>query len=296
MDLNLLRPLQALLEETSVTKAAERLRTSSAAMSRTLARLRIELDDPLLVRAGRTLVPTPFALQLRAEVDEIVRRTDSLSRTDSTFDPATTERVFTVQIADLFLAGVAARLLALLRAEAPGVGIIFRPETIEGGQGLRDGSVDVEIGVLDHIDVEVMTLSMATVPLAGIARASHPLFDRTIDAETFADASHISVSRRGKRRGPIDDALAARGLRRRVASVIPSHTGAMLTAAASDLVSIVPAGWLEDVAASLALRTFEIPLDLPPLDIGMAWHPRMSADAGHRWLRSHLRDVFAHHA
>lgn len=148
--------------------------------------------------------------------------------------------------------------------------------------------MDVELGVLGHLDPEVRTRRLTRMTLVGIARSGHPLFDGRIDARRFAAADHIGISRLGKRLGPIDSALAELGLRRRTAVVVPSHTSAMMLARDTDLVALSLADWLPDTIAAMGLRTFPVPLDLEPLDLGMAWHPRNSADPGHRWFREHL--------
>ncbi|MFD5466600.1 LysR family transcriptional regulator [Kitasatospora sp. NPDC127059] len=288
MDLNLLRVLDALLQENSVTRAAERLGTSPAAVSRTLARLRRAVGDPLLVRAGQGLVPTPRALELREEVAGLLRDCENVLRPGAGFEPVHLERTFTVQSADAVLVRVAGPLVGRIRAEAPGVDVVFLPEALEDGPGLRQGQVDVEVGVLGSKEPEIRTRPLVTAPVVGVARAGHPLFDGRITARRFAAADHIGVSRRGKRLGPIDTALAERGLRRRVAVVVPSHTAAMLLAGESDLVTLGAAEWLPGTFAALGLRTFPMPLELPPLELGMAWHPRNSADPGQRWFRAHL--------
>ncbi|MEU1075434.1 MULTISPECIES: LysR family transcriptional regulator [unclassified Streptomyces] len=288
MDLNLLRALDVLLQENSVTRAAERLGTSPAAVSRTLARLRRAVGDPLLVRAGQGLVPTPRALELRDEVGALLRGCENVLRPGAGFDAAHLHRTFTVQATDLLMAGLAGPLTERVRAEAPQVDVVFLPEAMEGGPALRQGVVDVELGVLDHLDPEIRTRALTRIPLVGVARGGHPLFDGRITARRFAAAGHIGVSRLGKRLGPIDSALAELGLRRRTAVVVPSHTSAMLLARTTDLVALTLAGWLTDTIAALGLRTFSVPLDLAPLELGMAWHPRNSADPGHRWFRDHL--------
>ncbi|WP_406082173.1 LysR family transcriptional regulator [Streptomyces zaomyceticus] len=291
MDLNLLRSLDALLQENSVTRAAERLGTSPAAVSRTLARLRRAVGDPLLVRAGQEMVPTPRALELREEVGVLLRGCDNVLRPGPGFDAVRLRRTFTVQAADLLLVGLAGTLTERIHAEAPQVDVVFLPEAMEGGPGLRQGSVDVELGVLGHLDPEILTRRLTRMPLVGIARSGHPLFDGRIDARRFAAADHIGISRLGKRLGPIDSALAERGLRRRTAVVVPSHTSAMMLARETDLVALSLADWLPDTVTAMGLRTFPIPLDLAPLDLGMAWHPRNSTDPGHRWFREHLAAV-----
>ncbi|WP_309032685.1 LysR family transcriptional regulator [Streptomyces alfalfae] len=291
MDLNLLRALDALLQENSVTRAAERLGTSPAAVSRTLARLRRTVGDPLLVRAGQGMVPTPRALELRDEVRALLRGCDRVLRPGAGFDAVHLQRTFTVQTTELLLAGLAGTLADRVRAEAPQVDVVFLPEAVEGGPALRQGTVDVELGVLGHLDPEIRTRRLTRLRLVGVARAGHPLFDGRdgrIDARRFAAAGHIGVSRLGKRFGPIDTALAERGLRRRVAVVVPSHTSAMMLARDTDLVTLTLADWLPGTVTALGLRTFPVPLDLAPLDIGMAWHPRNAADPGHRWFRDHL--------
>ncbi|MEV7028131.1 LysR family transcriptional regulator, partial [Kitasatospora sp. NPDC093558] len=282
MDLNLLRALDALLQENSVTRAAERLGTSPAAASRTLARLRRAVGDPLLVRAGQELVPTPRALELRDEVGALLRSCDNVLRPGAGFDPVHLDRTFTVQATELLLVGLAGTLTDRIRAEAPQVDVVFLPEALEDGPALRQGRVDVELGVLGHLDPEIRTRALTRLPLVGVARAGHPIFrgrkgsrtDSRVTARRFAAADHIGVSRQGKRLGAIDSALAEKGLRRRVAVVVPSHTSAMLLARDTDLIALSLAGWLPDTVAALGLRTFPIPLDLPPLDLGMAWHPR----------------------
>ncbi|MFH9075489.1 LysR family transcriptional regulator [Streptomyces alboflavus] len=288
MDLNLLRVLDALLQENSVTRAAERLGTSPAATSRALARLRRAVGDPLLVRAGQGLVPTPRAVELRDEVGALLRGCDDVLRPGAGFEAVHLQRTFTVQATDLLLAGLAGPLTERIRAEAPEVDVVFLPEALEGGPALREGAVDVELGVLGDLDPEIRTQSLVQRPLVGVARGGHPLFRKRIDARRFAAADHIGISRHGKRLGPIDHALAERGLRRRVAVVVPSHTSAMLLARDTDLVALTLTGCLPGPTAALGLRTFPLPLDLPPIDLGMAWHPRNSADPGHRWFREHV--------
>lgn len=298
VDANLLVALDALLAEQSVTRAAERLHTSPAAMSRTLGRLRRLLADPLLVRAGQAMVPTPRAEALRAEVAAVVRRCGALLSPGADVDPAALQRTFSVQAADLVSAGLAPALLDLAAKQAPGVSVRFRAEELEAGPALRDGQIDLEVGALDHVDPETRTERLVTLRMVAGVRAGHPLTEGRLTPARFAAAQHVVVSRRGRFAGPADAALAERDLRRRVVAVLPSHLAAMALAARTDLVCLVPAGLpgadlgpLAELAMSLGLRLVEIPLPLPPLVIGMAWHPRHAADGGHAWLRSAVRRV-----
>ncbi|MEV5781001.1 LysR family transcriptional regulator [Streptomyces sp. NPDC052287] len=296
LDANLAVALNALLAEQSVTRAAARLHTSPAAMSRTLARLRRILQDPLLVRAGQTMVPTPRAQALRDEAASVVRRLGALLTPGAGVDPAVLRGTFTLQAADLVGAALAPGLLRLAGQEAPGVSLRFRAEEWEAGPALRDGRIDLEIGSIDHVDPETRVEELVTLRMAAAVRPGHPLTEGPLTPDRLAAAEHVVVSRRGRFTGPLDTALAERNLHRRVAVVLPGHLAAMTLAARSDVVCLVPtappgaaASPLTDAATALGLRLLDIPLPLPPLAIGMAWHPRHAADGGHRWLRGAVR-------
>ncbi|MFE7116748.1 LysR family transcriptional regulator [Streptomyces sp. NPDC057654] len=298
MDANLAVALHVLLAEESVTRAAARLHTSPAAMSRTLARLRRVLQDPLLVRAGQSMVPTPRAQELRDEAAAVVRSLGALLSPGAGVDPATLRSTFTVQAADLIGAALAPALLELVRREAPGVSLRFRAEDLEAGPALRDGRIDLEAGSTDHVDPETRVEELVTLRMAAAVRPGHPLADKPLTPARLAAAEHVAVSRRGRFTGPLDTALAEHGLHRRVAVVLPSHLAAMALAAGSDVVCLIPTvlpgaapSPLTDIAATFGLRLLEIPLPLPPVTIGMAWHPRHAADGAHQWLRAAVRRV-----
>ncbi|MFE7446220.1 LysR family transcriptional regulator [Streptomyces chartreusis] len=298
LDANLAIALDALLAEESVTRAAARLHTSPAAMSRTLGRLRRILGDPLLVRAGQAMVPTPRALALREEAAAVVRRIRVLLTPDTAVDPATLNRTFTVQAADLVGAALAPALLELARREAPGVSLRMRAEELEAGPALRDGRIDLEIGSIDHADPETHVEELVSLRMVAAVRPGHPLTRKPLTPARLAAAEHVVVSRRGRFTGPLDTALAEHGLERRVSAVLPSHLAAMTLAAVSDVVCLVPAAPdgaapspLTAPASVFGLHLLDIPLPLPPLTIGMAWHPRHAADGAHHWLRAAVRQT-----
>lgn len=295
-DANLAVALDALLAEQSVTRAAARLHTSPAAMSRTLARLRRILQDPLLVRAGQTMVPTPRAQALRDEAAAVVRRLGALLTPGTDVDLAALRGTFTLQAADLVGAALAPGLLRLAGQEAPGVSLRFRAEELEAGPALRDGRIDLEIGSIDHVDPETQVEELVTLRMAAAVRPGHPLTEGALTPARLAAAEHVVVSRRGRFTGPLDTVLAQQDLHRRVAVVLPSHLAAMTLATRSDVVCLIPTALpgadpspLTDAATTLGLRLLDIPLPLPPLTIGMAWHPRHAADGAHRWLRDAVR-------
>jgi len=296
LDANLAVALDALLAEASVTRAAARLHTSPAAMSRTLARLRRILQDPLLVRAGQAMVPTPRAQELREEAAAVVRSLGALLSPGTGVDPADLRGTFTLQAADLVGAALAPGLLRLARREAPGVSFRLRAEELEAGPALRDGRIDLEVGSIDHVDPETQVEELVSLRMVAAVRPGHPLAEGPLTAARLAAAPHVAVSRRGRFTGPLDTALAEQNLQRRVNVVLPGHLAAMALATRSDVVCLVPAALpgaapspLTGDALALGLRLLDLPLALPPVTIGMAWHPRHTADGAHRWLRDSVR-------
>ncbi|MEU0332042.1 LysR family transcriptional regulator [Streptomyces sp. NPDC006193] len=291
-DLRLIEALDALLSECSVTKAAARLHTSAPAMSRALARLRRAFDDPLLVRAGRDLVPTPRALELRGEAHAVVTRARALFAPSDSADPRTAVRMFDLQVGDMLSTTFVPSLIDDLRLQAPGVSLRLRPESVEDTSALREGLVDLEIGVVRPGDPEIRSETLLTETLIGAVRPDHPLAGPgAVTPERFASADHVVVSRRGRAHGPIDERLADLGLRRRVLAVVPSFAGALHLARETDVVCVAPARLGRPMLDTLGLRTFPIPLALPPVVIAMAWHPRNHQDRTHALLRERTRHL-----
>ncbi|GAB3983218.1 LysR family transcriptional regulator [Actinoallomurus acanthiterrae] len=292
LDLNLLVALDALLEEGSVGGAALRLHLSSPAMSRTLARIRKALGDPVLVRSGQAMVPTPRALAIRAEVHELVERAAAVF-SPRDLDLAALERTFTLQADDSIITVVGPALLGRIRGDAPGAALRFLPEGPEDTSGLRDGRVDLEIGVIDGVPPEVRVEPLIEDQPVGVVRTGHPLLDGEPTAERFAAAEHLTVSRRGRLEGPIDERLAERGLRRRVVASAPTFSSALVMLAETDLVGRAGRRIHGPVLERFGLVAFDLPVETPSNMIAMAWHRRYEADAAHAWLRRCVRDVVA---
>ncbi|MBF6291544.1 LysR family transcriptional regulator [Nocardia farcinica] len=293
LDLNLLVALDSLLDTGSVTEAARRLHTSPSAMSRTLARLRRLLDDPLLVRSGRHLVPTPRALALRPEVAALVERGRAVLAPRGRVDPATLARGFAVRADDLVLARLAGPLVRAVRAHAPGVTIRFLPDAGKGSADLRDGRVDLAVGVLEPADPEIVVHRVFGDRLVGVVAPGHPLDADRVTVAAYAGAAHLAVTRQGRPRGPIDDRLALHGRTRRVVATVPDLPSALLAVRGGELVCPAPAHLAADAVAALGLATFEIPLPLPEIPVGLTWHSRNTADAAHRWLRELVETLLA---
>lgn len=294
VDLNLLTALDVLLQERSVTQAARRLGLSPSAMSRTLSRLRIATGDPLLVLAGRTLVPTPYAEQLSARVHDVAREARAvLAPANSSLKLATLRRTFTIRANDGFVELVGARLMAEIAQAAPHVRIRFVAKPDKEARPLREGAIDLEVGVLGTAAPELRTRQLFQDRFVGICRPGHPLLSRTVSAKRYAGYSHVVVSRKAQGLGPVDDALGQLGLSRTISMVVPTFANAMQIVRASDLIGLVPrsafGGTLADEPLSgAAVPWFELPVQTPDIKVAAIWHPRQHADPAHRWLRDIL--------
>ncbi|MFE6616976.1 LysR family transcriptional regulator [Amycolatopsis sp. NPDC057786] len=286
LDLNLLRVFDALLREGSVTAAAERLHLSIPAASRALGRLRRAMGDPILVRAGRGMVPTPFALRTAPRVRSLLDEASALISADRELAIGDLERTFTIRIND----GVAATLVTAAAeataAVAPGVVLRFVAEGSESTEALRDGSVDLDIGAGDIAAPDIRSTLLYHERVVAIVRAGGPLGDvRRPTLRQLCRYPHVSASRRGRGRGPLDDVLEAAGLQRRVAAVVPTSAVAAFLVASSDYIGLAPQRLAEQYGRSLGIRWFPIPADLPPIEVCQLWHARLDADPAQRWLR-----------
>ncbi|MEJ1160439.1 LysR family transcriptional regulator [Prosthecomicrobium sp. N25] len=289
-DLNLLVALDVLLATESVAVAAERLRLSPSAMSRTLARLRSATGDPLLVRAGRRLVPTPRALALRDRIAPLLQDAADLLRPERPVDPRAIERAFTIRTRDGFVETFGAPLVAALADEAPGLRLDFVLKSERDSTPLREGTVDLETGIVGPVlGPELKAQALFRDCFVGAVRAGHPLAAGTIDVAGYVAAGHVHAGRPGAPPGPVDDALAAVGHRRRIAVVVSGFSAALMMARGSDLVATVPERHTTSLRHGMA--TLALPFPLDPMTISLIWHPRMDADPAHRWLRQRFRQI-----
>jgi DNA-binding transcriptional LysR family regulator len=291
-DLNLLITLDALLSEGSVARAADRLRLSPSAMSRALARLRETTGDPLLVRAGRGLVPTPRALALREEVHTVVEAAQAVLRPQEALDLGGLKRSFTLRTSDGFVENFGPALLARIGAEAPGVRLNFLQKPDKDSTPLRDGRVDLETGVIEaSLGPEVRTQALFRDRLVVAVRQGHALGQGVLTAARYAGARHVVVSRSGLEADAVDLPFQPPGLIRQVAAIAGGFSAALSLARASDLVATVPDRHTTSLRAGMV--SLPLPATAVPFTVSMLWHPRMDADPAHRWLRGCVRDVCA---
>lgn len=291
-DLNLLLALDVLLAEGNVARAAERLRLSPSAMSRTLARLRETMGDPLLVRAGRGLVPTPRAIELRNRISQSVTEVVAILQPAELLKLEQLHRTFTLRTSDGFVENFGPAIINRIRKEAPGVRLRFLSKPDKDSAPLRDGSVDLETGVVAKaMGPEVLTQGLFRDRYVGAVRLGHPLSKGRITPARYAAGQHVLFSRRGLDRGTIDDALEPLGLKRDIVTIVGGFSTALALARGSDLIASVPERHTSTLRAGMFC--FTLPISPPEFTVSMLWHPRLDADAAHRWLRGCVREVCA---
>ena len=291
-DLNLLVTLDVLLAEGNVTKAAKRLRLSPSAMSRALARLRETTGDPLLVRAGRGLVPTPRALELRDRVSQLVQGGEAVLRPAEKLDLKRLVRTFTLRTSEGFVENFGAELITRVVKEAPGVRLFFMQKPNKDSAPLRDGTVDLETGVVEKTTAqELRVQALFRDRYLGVVRKGHPLSSGKITRLRYAAGGHICVSREGLEKGPIDEALRRFGLERKIVTIVGGFSTALGLSRASDLIASVPERHTGNLRAGM--HSFPLPVPTPEFTVSLLWHPRLDADPAHRWLRSMVLDICA---
>lgn len=289
-DLNLLVTLDVLLAEGNVARAARRLKLSPSAMSRALARLRETTGDPLLVRAGRGLVPTPRALELRERVSQLVQDTEAVLRPAEKLNLTKLQRTFTLRTGDGFIENFGPELISRVNTEAPGVKLRFLLKPDKDIAPLRDGTVDLETGVVDKtIGPELHTQALFRDSFVGVVRLGHPLSKGTVMPVRYASGQHIFVSRRGTDKGQIDDALKQLGLERNITTIVTGFSAAVALVRGTELIASVPERHTKNLRVEV--HSFPLPVSVPDITVSMLWHPRHHADPAHRWLRGCLRDI-----
>ncbi|GAA4075803.1 LysR family transcriptional regulator [Streptomyces hundungensis] len=296
LDLNLLTALDALLEEGSVAGAAARLHVTAPAMSRSLGRIRRSTGDEILVRTGRTMTPTPYAIGVRQQVHELLHQVHGVLAPSRELDLATLERTFTLRWHDSLVALSGPELLASVREQAPGVRLRFVAESGIDTPELRRGEVDLEANANGPSAPDIRTESVGETRLVVVVRHDHPLTRvKAVTAQRYAAAEHVTVSRRGNLSNALDDALAPLGLTRRVVATAPTEAAALEFARDSDLLVSVPEATTRSAVADLGLAVLPLPLELPSAPIYLSWHQRYDTDQAHAWLRGLARAALTVH-
>jgi len=290
LDLNLLVALDALLSAGSVTLAARALGRSQSAMSHTLQRLRDALDDPLLVRAGGGMVPTPRAVALAAPLRRALDELQRVLAEEGGFDPSTSSRAFTVAAPDV-LALFLPELLSALRAEAPGVRLVLRaPLSGDPAGELASAGADLALAPARNVGPGMIARRVGTVSQAVLLRAGHPALDGPWTPERFVAWPHVQVRTGDGLPSFIGQAITAAGLERTIGAVLPGFMLAPYLVSRTDMLFTAPRELVAGLAGALGLTLLDPPIPMPVLPVAAMWHERSQSDAGHRWFRRLVSD------
>ncbi len=288
IDLNLLAVLDAILGTGSVSRAAEQVGISKPAMSHALARLRAQMNDPILVRAGQDWQLSERALALRERVRELADGAKSVLDPERAFDPATTTRAFTIHATDHVLSLLGTGIGGLLSKEAPNASLRFLPISADDASTLRDGRVDLALGVFPDLPPEFRTQALFQERFACVVRKGHPMVKGTMTMKCFLAMKHVLVAPRGREGSTVDTALAERGLVRRVTRFVPYFVVAMDLVSRSNCVVTISERLANAYAERFRLQVLRPPLALPSYTICQVWHPRIASDPAHQWLRKRV--------
>ncbi|MBA1273817.1 LysR family transcriptional regulator [Stutzerimonas azotifigens] len=283
-DLNLLRVLDALLRERNVSRAAERLSLSQPAVSNALNRLRELLDDPLLVRVGRAMQPTPRALSLEAPIRDALQQIEHTLNAGDFFDPATSRQRFVIAVTDYVELICMPALMAHLAEAAPGIQLAIEHLTPSlPAEALDNGELDLVLGRFVEVPTRFHTRRWSSETLRVAVRREHPLIGERLDLSGFLRLRHLWVHG-GQTRGMVDQWLEDQGLERDVVYTTPNYLQAAHIVASSDLAAVLPTQLARHFAKLLPLQLLELPFDLGTFRLDIVSVAQRERDAALQWL------------
>jgi DNA-binding transcriptional LysR family regulator len=297
VDLNLLVYLDVLLRERNVTQAANQLNLSQPAMSNGLRRLRNVFDDPLLVRTSDGMTPTERALELEPLVREILSNVDRALQPTADFDPASAQRIFRIMASDYAESTLLPAVLGKLRKQAPAISLDIMTPSDVSFLDVERGKVDLVINRFDSMPQSFHQINVWTDSFSCLLSADNPLL-KDFSLENYLLAHHVWVSKTGmgvgvgvdpedvQRLGWVDSAINRLGKKRNIAVFTRHYQAAMILAEQNDLVVTLPslAAQLQHDNPRLVIKT--PPLEIPPLELKMAWSPLLQHNPANRWLRT----------
>ncbi|MFN7042663.1 MAG: LysR family transcriptional regulator [Acidovorax temperans] len=292
-DLNLLIVFNALAQHRSVTRAGESIGLSQPAMSAALARLRLLLGDPLFVKTGPEMRPTPRAAQLVAPVRQALEIVKGEVLLTQAFDPATSTRTFSILTPDIGESNHIPRLLSLLSAEAPGVNIkVLSMPRHAAFEALEAGVVDLAVGYFPDLQREGLFVQrLFRNEHFCMVRRDHPVIGEKLSLKQFMAADHATVRPEG-REHVFEHYLHARGIQPRVRLEVAHFMSLLPIISTSDLIATVPRDLAEVCVRYGNIRMLPTPFKVPAIEIHQFWHPRVHKDIAHQWLRGAMRRLF----
>ncbi len=296
LDLNLFLVFESIFQTGSLTTAARELHLSQPAVSHALARLRESLDDPLFVRQGRRMLPTPYARALAPSVRQAMATLQSaLKDPGTTFVPADSDRVFTIGMRDILESLTLPGLMAHIRQHAPGISVVcVQVERHDIADALRQGRVDVVVDVALPVAAEVMHMRLLLDRLVVVAQAGHPVIgNRPLTLDTYLAASHVMVSGRRQGLGLEDYELSRQGLRRQIGLRCRHYFAGCKVVSLTDMLLTMPEQYAQVANAQYDNVLHPFPLSPAQIDVHMYWHAAAESDPTNLWLRQRMVEALA---
>lgn len=291
-DLNLLPIFVALMEERSVTRAANRLGMTQAALSNALGRLRTVMQDPLFVRERYGMRPTPKAEQLAPALSQALAALDTVVLGQQGFDPARADQVVTIAPNSYVEFVLVPALAARLRALAPGIRLRTLPFGTDLAEtGVTSGNTALVLGRVDDAPDNLVVQHVADDGLACVVRADHPVVGNRIGKAQYERLKHVNVLPPGRLRAGLFQALDRQGLKREVAVSVTHFASIPEIVAATDYCATLPRLICRRLASDARLKVLPTPVDLGSFPMHMAWHVRHRQDPAHLWLRTLVAEV-----
>ena len=292
IDLNLLVIFDALIKETSVSAAADRVGLSPSAVSHALRRLRTTMNDELFVRTNRGIQPTERAIQLAGEVGVALQQIESALEKQQVFDPALSTRSFRIQVSDYVSGFLMPRLIEALRGQAPSVSIVAEQFPLHEDPTKEPADLQVRLTYGVEEPDTLRREHLISNSFIVVMRKGHPAGRKELTAERYAELNHLKVSIGAIGSSPIDDALAQRGLKRNIVLTMPSWTEISAIIERSDLVAVVPNGWQDPFNRRNRFDFAPLPLNEVLFSIDQCWDAKRHRDPGQKWLRTLVADIF----
>jgi DNA-binding transcriptional LysR family regulator len=289
MDLNLFVVFEAVFSAGGVTRASEHLHLTQSAISHALARLRQIFSDPLFVRRGRSLAPTPLARKMIEPVRRAIREFEfGIVRIDS-FDPARTRRRFVIGMRDPYEAPILPELLRAVCRTCPFIDLsVVRVVREDLVRELASGAIDVAVDIRLPLTDEIRRVSFMPGKFVVLARRGHPKVRRTLDLKTYLAQEHIVVTSRRRGQSAEEFELGRTNLRRRVRVRCQTNFAACRIVSQTDLLLTIPERYARTTNAIFRNQILPFPLKAPTLDGLLYWHETADSDAGNAWLRNQL--------
>lgn len=295
IDLNLLVIFNQLLIDRRVSTTADKLGLSQPAISNSLKRLRTLLKDELFVRTARGMEPTPYALHLIEPIGYALSTLQNALNQRDSFDPATSERTFTLGVTDIGEIYFMPTLMAMLSSEAPNIKIsTLRHNTGHLSDDMAAGNVDIAIGLLPSLTTGFFQRRLFKQRYVCLFRQGHPTARNPISLAQYKSLPHVGVTSTNTGHSEVDEWMIRKGILRDIHLHVPHFVAVGHILQSSDLIATVPERFAQKCSGPFQLETSPLPFKLPEIAINLFWHAKYNREPANMWLRQRIIELFSH--